>query len=205
MTITDPIPREELRRSGRRLEWFSIGYNLLEAVFALASGMLANSIALIGFGLDSCIELTSALALMWRLQHDQDVEWRERRALRIVGCCLLALAVFVTYESVETLLDGERPRPSTPGLIIATLSVLIMPWLARAKRNIAHALNSAALAADSRQTDFCAYLSVILLAGLALNQFFGLWWADPVASLGMAAVMVREGYDAVRARACGCH
>lgn len=202
--------REHLRRAGRRLEWFTILYNIAEAAIALASGLLANSIALIGFGLDSLIEVTSASALLWRLQHDRDSEARERRALRIVGVCFFALAAYVAYESFESLLTQSKPLPSTPGLLLALASVLLMPFLARAKRRLATRLGSAALAADSKQTDFCAYLSAILLAGLAANQFLSWWWADPTASLFMSAIIAREGFDAFRGKACsnaacGCH
>ena len=209
-TVAATPDRVSLLRAGQRLEWFTIAYNIFEAVFALASGLLANSVALISFGLDSLIEVTSAGALLWRLRHDRNAPDRERRALRIVGFCFLALAVYVAWESAEALWSREKPLPSTPGLILALLSVLIMPFLARAKRRLATQLESAALAADSRQTDFCAYLSAILLAGLAAHQFLGWWWADPVASLLMSGIILREGLDALRGKACtssscGCH
>lgn len=211
LTIPAPLPdREPLRRAGQRLEWFTIAYNVFEAAFALGFGVVADSVALISFGLDSLIEVTSASALLWRLRHDRDSAAREQRALRIVGICFLVLAAYVAFESIETLVTQSRPRPSLPGMVLALLSVVIMPLLARAKRRVARSLNSAALVADSRQTDFCAYLSAILLVGLAAHQFLGSWWADPAASLGMCVIIAREGVEALRGRACGgstcgCH
>jgi divalent metal cation (Fe/Co/Zn/Cd) transporter len=201
------LDRADLVRRGRRLEYLTIAYNSLEAVIALVSGLIAGSIALVSFGLDSVIEVTSGAALLWRLHHDADPTRRERTeaiALRIVGVCFLALAAYVAYECVELLVAGRAPERSIPGILLAAASVIVMPLLARAKRRIAVRIDSAALAADARQTDFCLYLSVILLAGLLLNATLGWWWADPVAGLAMVPIIAREGYNAVRGGSCGC-
>jgi divalent metal cation (Fe/Co/Zn/Cd) transporter len=196
-------------RQGRRLEYFTIAYNLLEGVVSIVAGVIAGSVSLIGFGLDSAIEVGSGGALLWRLRHDRDVERRERLALRVVGWCFVALAIYVGYEASESLIRREAPERSIAGIVIATLSVVIMPVLARAKRKVAAALNSSAMQADSRQTDFCTYLSAILLGGLLLNALFGWWWADPAAALVMVPIIGKEGWDALRGKtccdACGCH
>ncbi|MCU0246641.1 MAG: cation transporter [Bryobacter sp.] len=191
---------------GERLQWFTIAYNLAEAVIAIASGLVASSIALVGFGLDSLIELSSAGASLWRLRHGAATE---RRSLRIIGACFCLLAAYLAVESVHSLWTAERPETSLPGIALALASVVIMPWLTRAKRRVAGALQSATLQADSKQTEFCAWLSGILLAGLALNALFGWWWADPVAALVMVPIIAKEGSDALRGKtccsSCGCH
>jgi divalent metal cation (Fe/Co/Zn/Cd) transporter len=202
--------RRDLIRRGQRLEYITITYNSLEAVIALASGFIAGSIALVGFGFDSVIEVTSGAALLWRLRHDADPARRRRTeaiTLRMVGACFLALAAYVAFESAESLANREAPDRSVPGIVIAALSVVVMPVLARGKREVATRIGSAAMEADARQTDFCLYLSVILLAGLILNAGFGWWWADPVAAIAMVPIIAREGWMAVRGRACcdSCH
>jgi divalent metal cation (Fe/Co/Zn/Cd) transporter len=162
-------------------------------------------VALTGFGLDSLIEMTSGAALLWRLQVDasrrEHAEWV---ALRIVGWCFAALALYIAYESGVALLARREPERSLAGILVAAVSVVAMPLLARAKRRAAAEIGSAALQADSRQTDFCAYLSAILLAGLLLNWVLGWWWADPAAGLVMAPIIGNEARDALRGRACGC-
>ncbi len=195
---------------GRRLEYLTVGWNSLEALAAIAAGLFAGSIALVGFGLDSVIETASGAALLWRLSHanEQSLAARERAekiALRIVGASFLALSAYVLAEALLDLWNREAPERSTPGIIIAALSLIVMPLLARAKRRVARSINSKALHADSRQTDLCAYLSAILLAGLGLNAVLGWWWADPVAGLIMVPVIAREGIEALRGEPCGCH
>jgi len=196
-------------RRGAALEWAGIGYNCLEALIALAAGILAGSVALVGFGLDSVIEVTSSSALLWRLRADADHAARERAegaSLKIVGSCFLVLAVYVAWEAAESLLRTEAPRPSVPGILLAIASLVVMPLLSRAKRRVAGQIRSAALAADSKQTELCAWLSAILLAGLVLNAAFGWWWADPVAGLVMTPIIAREGIAALRGRSCcDCH
>lgn len=191
-------------RAGRRLEYFTLGWNVIEAAVAITAGVLAGSIALIGFGSDSVIESLSGLVLLWRLQSHEADEKRERIALRLVGGCFLILAVYVGFEAVHSLIEREPPDASIVGIALATLSVIIMPILARAKRRVAVKLNSASLAADSRQTDLCAWLSAILLGGLGLNALFGWWWADPVAALVMVPIILREGIQALRGEECEC-
>lgn len=191
--------------SARRLEYFTLLYNGGEAAISLWAGLAAGSVALTGFGLDSLIEMTSGAALLWRLQVDASQRERaERLALRIVGWCFAALALYIAYESLVTFIARREPERSLAGIVVAAASVVVMPLLARAKRGAAAAIGSAALHADSRQADFCAYLSVILLAGLLLNWLLGWWWADPVAGLAMAPIIGNEARQALRGRACEC-
>lgn len=195
---------------GRRLEYLTIAWNSVEAVVSILAGLIAGSIALVGFGLDSVIETSSGVALLWRLRHsnERDAASRERAeriALRIVGISFLVLAAYVLIDAAKTLWLRESPEESIPGIIIAALSLIVMPLLARAKRGVARTLNSNALHADSRQTDICAYLSAILLGGLALNAVLGWWWADPAAGLIMVPIIAREGVEALRGESCACH
>jgi divalent metal cation (Fe/Co/Zn/Cd) transporter len=190
---------------GRRLEYLTIAWNGFEAAVALISGVIAGSVALIGFGLDSVIETTSAVILLWRLRSDRKAEQRERSehvARRLVGGCFLLLAAYVALESVRALWTREHAARSIAGILIAIAAVIVMPLLARAKRRVAVELGSRAMHSDSRQADFCAYLSAILLAGLLLNTLFGWWWADPVAALVMVPIIAREGLQGLRGRAC---
>ena len=201
--------RERLVQRGRRLEYFTIGWNCIEAVVSVVSGLLAGSVALIGFGLDSLIEVASATALLWRLLHDKDISRRERAehlTLRIVGSCFLLLSAYVAYDSLHSLITAEDPERSISGIAIAAASLVVMPLLSRAKRLVGSGIESAAMIADSRQTDFCVYLSAILLAGLLLNALFGLWWADPAAGLIMVPIIGNEGISGWRGKACtDCH
>jgi divalent metal cation (Fe/Co/Zn/Cd) transporter len=199
------ITRPAIAARGRRLEYFTIAWNSLEAAVALVAGFLAGSISLVGFGIDSLIEVTSGAALLWRMSVDADVERRERNeqlALRTVGLCFLALAVYIAYESILDLARRQAPERSLPGIVLACVSLIAMPLLSRAKRKVATALGSAAMHADARQTDFCVYLSAILLAGLLLNASFGFWWADPVAALVMVPIIAQEGMEGIRGKAC---
>ena len=183
-----------------QLEWFLITYNTLEAIASVFFGILAGSVALIGFGLDSIIEIACAGILIWRLSchsNAEDEEERERKAFFFVAVTFFLLAAYVGYESVSKLLKHEAPRESIAGIIIAGLSMVIMPSLGLAKRKIAKQINSKALEADATETMLCAYLSVILLVGLGLNMFLGWWWADPVAGLGMIYFIIKEGLEAL--------
>lgn len=195
-------------RKGQRLEYFTIAYNCLEGIVSVVAGLAAGSISLVGFGLDSFIEVTSAAALIWRFSRDRDPAHRERaerRSLGIVGACFLTLAVYVAYEAIDCLRLREAPGRSIPGIAIAVVSLVIMPLLANAKRKVAARIDSAALRADARQTDFCTYLSAILVAGLLLNALLGFWWADPVAALSMVPIIANEGLRGIRGRAtCAC-
>jgi len=194
--------RTALTRRARRLEYVTLGWNLAEAVVALLAARAADSIALIGFGVDSVIESLSGAALLWRLRVHLHDERRERMALRLVGAAFVVLAAYVCVEAISALIRREPPDPSLPGVVLTALSVVVMPVLARAKRRIAASLGSAAMVADSRQTDFCAYLSAIVLIGLGLNALWGWWWADPVAALALAPVIAAEGLSALRGEVC---
>jgi divalent metal cation (Fe/Co/Zn/Cd) transporter len=199
------IDRAETARRGRRVEYFTIAWNSLEGMVAVFAGLVAGSISLVGFGIDSFIEVTSAAALLWRMSVDADVDRRERNerlALRTVGLCFIALAAYIAYESIGDLTRRQAPEHSIPGIVLACVSLLVMPLLSRAKRKIGTALGSAAMHADAKQTDFCVYLSAILLGGLLLNALFGLWWADPVAALIMTPIIAKEGFEGMRGTAC---
>lgn len=191
-------------RAGRRLEYFGLGWNVMEVVVAIGAGILAGSTALLGFGIDSVIELLSGLVLLWRLSHGEKGERRENHARKLVGVSLLILAVYVAFEAAESLVKQESPAVSYVGIGLAVVSLVVMPLLAWAKRKVAASLNSRAMQADSKQTDICAYLSAILLIGLGANALFGWWWADPVAALAMVPIIGKEGIEAVRGKACGC-
>jgi divalent metal cation (Fe/Co/Zn/Cd) transporter len=197
--------REAHVRRGTRLEYFTVAYNSLEGLISIVAGLVAGSVSLIGFGFDSLIEVTSGIALLWCLHHDRDAVRRkqaEATTLRIVGWCFIALSVYVLYDSGSTLLSREAPERSIPGIIIAAVSVVVMPLLAAAKRRVAAGIGSAAMQADSRQTDFCMYLSAILLCGLLLNALLGWWWADPLAALAMVPIITNEGVNSLKGKKC---
>ena len=199
---TAPL-RAALVRRGLRLNYVGIGYNVLEAIVAVGVGLAVRSVALVGFGFDSVIEVTASGAAQWRLRSDLDLRRREhveRRTARIIGWSFLALALYVAVDSAKALAYRDAPERSIPGLVLLALSAIVMPVLARAKRRVARALGSGALEADAMQTSLCAYLSIIALAGVALNAFAGWWWADPLAALGMVPIIAREGIEGVRRR-----
>ena len=204
------LDRTALVAHGRRLEYFTIAWNAFEAAVALISGLLAGSIALVGFGLDSVIETISAGILLWRLHAEDDPlrrERTERTARRMVGICFLLLAAYVAVGSLRALWTKAQPERSIPGILIAIAAVVVMPLLGRAKRRVAAQMGSRALHADSRQADFCAYLSAILLVGLLLHALLGWWWTDPVAALVMTPIIAREGVQGLRGEGCddcGC-
>lgn len=199
------VERSAVTRRGRLLSYLTIGWNSLEGIIAVGAGIMAGSIALVGFGFDSVIEVSSGAIILWRLASG---EHRERLALRLVGISFLALAVYVLFDASRSLWLHEPPETTYVGIAIAALSLLVMPILARAKRGVAARLDSRAIKADSRQTDLCAYLAAILLAGLILNALFGWWWADPVAALAMVPIISKEGIEALRGETCcddDCH
>jgi divalent metal cation (Fe/Co/Zn/Cd) transporter len=199
--------RPQLLRRAVVLEYVSLAYNVLEAVVGLVAGVAAGSVALIGFGLDSVVESSSASILLWRLRaegrgaHAEEVE---RRAVRLVALAFFALAAYVGVQSALDLAAGARPDASVPGIILATASLIVMPVLARRKRRAARALDSRSLEADSTQTTLCTYLSAVLLAGLIANATLGWWWADPVAGLGIAAFAAKEGTELWRTKDFCC-
>jgi divalent metal cation (Fe/Co/Zn/Cd) transporter len=207
-TTLQPQARARLVRQGLHLEYLTLGWNLVEAAVAVSAGLLAGSIALVGFGIDSVIEMSSGAILLWRLSSDRDEESREQieaRALKLVGASLLALAAYVAIEAAKTLIEGEAPHTSYVGIGLAIASLIVMPLLARAKRRVAAGIDSRALVADSRQTDICAWLSAILLAGLILNAWRGWWWSDPAAALLMVPLIAKEGIEALQGEhSCSC-
>ena len=193
--------RQSAVRQGILLSYATISYNSLEAIGSLVAGLLSGSVALVGFGIDSVIEVIASLAAQWRLRTDANLLRRsdsELLTLRIVGWCFVALAAYVTVDSVKSLYLAEEPDRSWFGLFVLTLSAIVMPALAWAKRRVALKMESSALEAEARQTSLCAYLSVIALGGVALNAFLGWWWADPAAALAMVPIIGREGILAIR-------
>ena len=206
-SVVEPEQRAALARRGRVLSVITILYNALEGIVAVTAGAIAGSISLVGFGVDSSIEVASGGAAMWRLHADVDAARRERvevLAHRAIGLSFCALAAYVAYDSAYGLLRREAAHESYFGMAIAAGSLVVMPLLARAKRKIALGLGSRALAADATQTDVCTYLSAILLGGLGLNAMFGWWWADPVAALAMTPFLVREGVEGLKGKPrCG--
>jgi len=198
------LTRAVLLRRGLNLEYLTVGWNVLEGVIAIAAGVASGSVALIAFGVDSFVETISGVVLIWRLGAerrgglDEDaLERVERRAERLVGVAFMILAGYVAFESVRTLVTNEAPQASPVGIALTAVSIVVMLWLARAKRQTGEALGSRALIADSKQTRACWYLSAVALAGLGLNAILGWWWADPVAALAIAVLLVREGWEAL--------
>jgi divalent metal cation (Fe/Co/Zn/Cd) transporter len=205
MAETIILGRDAVVRQGRRLEYFTIAWNTVEGLVAVVTGAMARSISLVGFGIDSFIEVTSGSVLLWRISVDAQVQRRElneKRALKIVGVCFLFLAAYIAYESAMDLRSRRAPEHSIPGIVLACVSLVVMPLLSRAKRKVGSAMGSAAMRADAKQTEFCTYLSAILLAGLLLNALFGLWWADPAAALIMVPIIAKEGIGGLQGKAC---
>jgi len=195
--------RARLGRRAQLLAGASVGYNVFEAIVAITAGLVAGSVALVGFGLDSVVEVSSGLIILWQFRHRLP-ESRERQALRLMALSFFALAAYVAIESVHSLLGGGEAAPSPIGIGLALASLVIMPFLSWAQRRTGRALSSAAVVADSTQTLLCTYLSAVLLVGLVLNATLGWDWADPVAGLVIAAVAVKEGREAWRGEACSC-
>jgi divalent metal cation (Fe/Co/Zn/Cd) transporter len=204
-----------LQKKALRLSYFSVGYNVLEGAASLLAGSLAGSIALVGFGLDSVVESLSGGVMIWRFAHRHQLApaeeaQRERRTVKLVGATFFILAAYILYEALHKLLSREIPAPSLLGIGIACASLLIMPVLFGLKYRLGRSLESASLMADSKQTLACAVLSAALLVGLLLNYFWGLWQADPAIGLVIAALLAREGYQALKEErlcscaACGC-
>jgi divalent metal cation (Fe/Co/Zn/Cd) transporter len=195
--------RVRLGRRAQRLAAASVTYNAVEAVVAVAAGIVAGSVALVGFGLDSVVEVSSGLIILWQFRHRMP-ESRERQALRLMALSFFALAAYVSFESIRALVGGHDPEPSPVGIGLAVASLTVMPFLSWAQRRTGRALGSSAVVADSTQTLLCTYLSAVLLVGLVLNATLGWSWADPVAGLVIAAVAVREGLEAWRGESCDC-
>jgi divalent metal cation (Fe/Co/Zn/Cd) transporter len=204
----DDAVRRSIALRGRRIEYFTIVWNTIEGIIAVSAGAVAGSISLMGFGIDSFIEVISAGTLLWRMAVDADIESRERNerlSLRIVGGCFVVLAAYISFESISDLAKKSAPEHSIPGSVLACVSLIVMPLLSRSKRRIGAQLGSRAMKADAKQTDFCIYLSSILLVGLVANSTLGWWWADPVSGLVMVPIIAKEGWQSLRGDACECN
>lgn len=190
------------------LEYLTIGWNVVEGVVAITAAVLAGSVALLGFGIDSFVESASAGILIWRLGTERrggnarSTEWLDRRAHQLVGLSLFVLAACIVGDATLSLIHRTRPEPSGVGIVLMVVSIAVMMWLARAKRRVSRGLGSRALAADSFQTTACWWLSIVGLCGIGLNALFGWWWADPLAAMGMSVLLVREGREAWRGEDC---
>ena len=191
-----------------RLEYLTVGWNVIEGVIAIAAALAAGSVALLAFGIDSFVECASGAILIWRLRAERSakdaaaIKRLDRRAHQLVGWSLFALAAWVVFDAATALHAQEHPEPSTAGLVLLVLSIAAMYWLAKAKRRAAAALGSRALEADSFQTSACFWLSVVGLVGVGLNAALGWWWADPVAALGISALLIKEGREGLRGESC---
>ncbi len=204
MTAVATSDRQRLLVRALRLEYLTVGWNLVEGVIAIAAALASGSVALLGFGIDSFVESASGSVLIWRLHAErratdaERIEQVERRAQQLVALSLVLLAAYIAWDSITSLLAGERPEPSLVGIVLAAVSLLVMWWLARQKRRVGIALGSRAMTADAFQTDACFWLSLFLLIGIGANALFGFWWADPLAALGMTAFIGREAVEAWR-------
>lgn len=203
MSLAAAPARRALLHRALRLEYLTVGWNLVEGAIAISAALVAGSVALLGFGIDSFVESNSGSVLVWRLRaeaaggrDEATIERFERRAERLVGISFFALAAYIVFDAITTLLSQERPDASPVGIALTAISIGVMLWLARAKRRTAAELGSRALAADAEQTQACWYLSVVVLTGIGLNALFGWWWADPAAALGVSLILVREGREA---------
>ena len=198
--------RPRLLHRALHLEYLTVGWNIIEGFVALAAASASGSVALLGFGIDSFVESASGSIMIWRLTAERDadeddqerIEQVERRARQLVAASLVLLAAYVAWDSITSLLAAERPQPSLPGILLAVASLSVMWWLARAKRLVGTALGSRAMTADAFQTDACFWLSLFLLVGIGTNALFDLWWADPLAALGMTVFIAREAVEAWR-------
>ena len=197
----DPAERSRLGRRAQLLAGASVAYNSAEAVIAITAGAVAGSTALVGFGLDSVVEVSSGLVILWQFRHVLP-QSREQQALRAIALSFFALAAYVAQDSVRALLGGDDPDTSRVGIALAATSLVVMPFLSWAQRRTGRALHSNAVVADSTQTLLCTYLSAVLLGGLVLNATLGWGWADPLAGLVIAAVAAKEGRDAWRGKGC---
>jgi len=210
MNETVAATRAPVLRHALRLEYLTVGWNVVEGVIAVAAALAAGSVVLLGFGLDSFVETASGGILIWRLAAERrmtdpaSVEHLDHRARRFVGGSLFLLALYVGADAAWTLWSGDRPQPTLVGVVLTAVSLFVMRWLAKAKRRVAAALGSRALEADAFQTTACWWLSLSALAGIGLNTLWGLWWADPAAALVMTWFIAREGREGWSGKACGC-
>jgi divalent metal cation (Fe/Co/Zn/Cd) transporter len=200
-----PVERKELVVRGQRLAWFGLGWHVLEAAVAIAAGVVAGSVALVGFGADSFIEAGAGLIVIWLLAGGRSTSHRaERRAQQLIAASFVLLAAYVGVQAVRDLLAGHHPAASWLGVGLSVVTLAVMPPLAAAKRRVGEQLGSSATTSESRQTLLCAYLSAGLLVGLLANAVAGWWWADPIVALAIGAVALREAREAWRGKTCGC-
>ena len=196
--------RPALLRRALRLEYLTVGWNIIEGAIAIAAATASGSVALLGFGIDSIVESASGSVMIWRLLAERNaadeerIEQVERRARKLVAGSLVLLAAYIAWDSITSILAGDRPQPSLVGILLAIASLSVMWWLAREKRSVGTALGSRAMTADAFQTDACFWLSLFLLVGIGANAVFGFWWADPLAALGMTVFIGREALEAWR-------
>lgn len=202
-TSVSPERRAVLNRRARRLAQALVFYNVAECLVAVVAGVLAGSIALVGFGLDSAVEVLSGLVIIWQFRHENP-EAFEQKALRLIGLAFFALAAYVGIEAALALASGHASEPSALGIVVAVLSVIVMPTVSLMQRRTGQELGSAAVVADSKQVLLCAAMSFALLLGLLANAIYGWWWLDPAVALFIAALAVREGLEAFKGEACGC-
>lgn len=201
--VSDPERRHQLGRRAQLLAATSVAYNIVESFVAITAGIIAGSVALVGFGLDSVVEVSSGMVILWQFRHRMP-ESRERAALRLMAASFLALAAYVAIESGRALISGHQPAASPVGITLAAASLVVMPFLSWAQRRTGRELGSNAVVADSTQALLCTYLSAVLLVGLLLNATLGWSWADPIAGFVIAVVAVREGLQAWRGEGCAC-
>jgi divalent metal cation (Fe/Co/Zn/Cd) transporter len=203
--VPAPPPPAQLVKRARVLAWVGLGWHVLEAAVAIAAGVVASSVALVGFGADSLIEALAGVVIIWLVRPARaGAQSAERRAQQLVATSFAVLAAYVAVEAIRDLAGGHHPGASWVGIVLSVVTLLSMPPLAAAKRRVGEQLNSPAMTSESRQTMLCAYMSAGLLAGLLANAALGWWWADPVVALGIAGVAAREARDAWRGESCGC-
>jgi divalent metal cation (Fe/Co/Zn/Cd) transporter len=207
--LTQPEGRLGHLKRATALTLLTVGWNIVEGIIAVTAAIAAGSVALLGFGVDSFVESSSGAVMLWRLLAERraqrtagELERLDRRAHQLIGMSLFALAAYIAWDAVTALLSGERPQPSLVGIMLTSLSLCVMVWLAREKKRTAVALGSRAMEADAFQTTACWWLSLITLGGIGLNAAFGWWWADPLAAVGLTFFLVKEAREAWRGEDC---
>lgn len=203
VTVLNPGRRKQLNERAKKLAQGLVLYNVIEGVVSIASGMASDSTALVGFGLDSAVEVLSGLVIIWQFKHANPQEY-ERKAQRLIAVAFFVLAAYVGTESILAIVEGQKAAPSPVGIAIALLSVIIMPTVSFVQRRTGKELGSAAVVADSKQVLLCAAMSLTLLVGLVVNAAWGWWWLDPVVGIGIALLALKEGYEALKGETCGC-
>jgi divalent metal cation (Fe/Co/Zn/Cd) transporter len=204
MSSVPQIPKQDTFRRIQRIQTLTIVWMTVEATVSLTAAWMARSPALLAFGGDSAIELLSAIVVLWRFRAHADQEQSEKRAARIAAVLLFILAAYVAVASARTLLGYSEPKTTYVGIAVLVAAAAIMPWLAKEKRKLSAITGSAALRADAAESALCAYLALVALIGLGINAIWHIWWADPIAALVIVPLILREGWEAMRGKACGC-